>query len=91
MADLLSGFAQFAEPELRPDQRIVGTPPGTRLMRMERLYHGWRLWLATNDFVFGTYLELFDDGRILRCTTRKDEGDEFMWVRPSDDVIRNMR
>lgn len=87
---MLSGFALYVEPELRPDQCTVGTPPGTRLQRIVRLPHGWRLWVATGDFVYGTYLELIEDGRVLRCTTRKDEGDEFFMVRPSDDHIRNM-
>jgi len=91
MTEMLAGFALYVEPAMRPDQCVVGTAPGTRLMRMIRLPRGWRLWLSTNDFIFGTYLELFDDGRILRCTVRKDEGDEYFWVRPSDDAIRNRR
>ena len=67
------------------DHNTIGVPLGTRLQRIIRLPNGWRLWIATADFVFGTYLELFDDGRILRCTTRKDEGDEVYWVRPSNN------
>jgi len=83
---MLEGFAEYVEPEPsgQGNQRVIGTPPGTRLMRLERLPHGWRAWLATRDFVYGTYLELFDDGRVLNCTTRADEGDEYFWVRGQD-------
>ena len=70
---------------------MVATPPGTRLQRIIRLPHGWRLWTATKDFRFGTYLELFDDGRILHCTTRADEGDEYFWSRHSDETIKRAR
>lgn len=88
---LLYGFGLYVEPVQGTsglDHNTIGTPPGTRLMRIERLPRGWRLWLATRDFKYGTYLEMFDDGRILHCTTRVDEGDEYYWVRPSDDMIR---
>lgn len=93
---MLAGFALY-NPESEPaapigvDHYTIGTPIGTRLMRIIRLYHGWRLWTSTADFKFGTYLELFDNGRVLQCTTRVDEGDEFMWIRPSDEHIRNSR
>lgn len=56
-------------------------------MRLIRLPRGWRLWLATRDFVFGTYLELHDTGRVVNITTRADEGDEIFQARPSDDEI----
>jgi hypothetical protein len=46
------------------------------------------VWLSTNDYVFGTWLELYDDGSIVSVTTRVDEGDESFVVRPSDDEIR---
>ena len=45
----------------------------------------WRLWLATNDFVHGTYLALFDDGHCERVTVRAGEGDDIMLIKPSDD------
>lgn len=70
------------------DKNIIGVPPGTRCMRLIRLPHGWRVWLATTDFIYGTYLELFDDGRVLHCTARVGEGDEFFWVRPSDGEVK---
>jgi hypothetical protein len=90
---MLEGFALYQEPEPSGvgDSNTVATPAGTRLMRIIRLPHGWRVWTATNDFRYGTYFELFDDGRILRTTTRVDEGDQHDWVRPSDVAIRGKR
>jgi hypothetical protein len=41
----------------------------------------WRLWLHTHDFVHGTYLTLFGDGRITRTTVREDEGDEVVVIK----------
>lgn len=94
---MLAGFALYQEwsqpkagdPTLQSDSHTMATLPGTRLLRIIRLPRGWRLWLATRDFVFGTYLELFDDGRVLNCTVRADEGDDYYWSRPSDKEIRN--
>lgn len=43
----------------------------------------WRLWLHTNDFVFGTFLELHPDGRVFRVTVRADEGDEVVLIKPA--------
>jgi hypothetical protein len=69
--------------------RVLGMPLGTRLHRIVRQSdHEWLLWLATNDFVFGTYLLLDNDGTVTRVTVRNDEGDEINIVRPSDDAIR---
>ena len=88
---MISGFALLIERELTPDQCNVAMPIGARAQRIVRLPHGWRLWLATADFIYGTYLELFDDGRIMNMTTRRDEGDDYYWARPSDNEIRNMQ
>jgi hypothetical protein len=89
---LIEGFASYKPPEDIPmpvDHTIVGMPPGTRLYRIVRLPRGWRLWIATRDYISGTYLELFEDGRVMNCTARVDEGEEVFWVRPSDQSIRN--
>lgn len=59
-------------------------------MRLERKHDGWIAWLSTNDFVLGTYLYLYNTGRVERITVRADEGDEIMLVRPSDDEIRSL-
>lgn len=85
---MLEGFALHKE--LIPDvtvghhDDVVFVPMGTRLKRIIRLPRGWRLWLSTHDFRYGTYLELFEDGRILSCTSRVGEGDEYFWVKPAD-------
>jgi phage gp46-like protein len=66
---------------------IVGLPIGTRLHRIVRLQHGWRLWIATADYVHGTYLLLHDSGGVERVVVRIDEGDEVSLVRPNDTVV----
>jgi hypothetical protein len=86
---LIEGFALYKETELPPDQSIVGLPPGTRLYRIVRLSHAWQAWIATKDFINGTYLILQDSGRVDNVTARADEGDEVFMVRPSDYNIRN--
>lgn len=85
---MLAGFALYQErpvPYLRrQDHDTISTPPGTRLQRIIRLREGWQLWTATADYVYGTYLVLYNDGAVLNCTVRDDEGDEQFWVRPVD-------
>ena len=68
--------------------RIVGVPVGTRLQRIIRNEDGWQLWVATRDYVYGTYYLLYSDGSMYSVTARPDEGDEYIQVRPSDDTIR---
>lgn len=92
---MLMGFALYTEPTvaLPPthDHNTIQMQPGTRLHRLLRLPHGWRLWIATRDFIYGTYIELFDDGRGITLTSRADEGDEFYCWRPSDEELRRRR
>ena len=85
---MLANFAEYIDKPLPPDHTIVGMPLGARCHRITRLPRGWRVWIATNDFVYGTFLELFDDGRVLHCTTRPDEGEDVYWVRPCDDEVK---
>ena len=68
----------------RGDTNTIGVPPGTRLQRIIRLSTGWLQWLATSNYIHGTYIVLYDDGRIIHVVCRVDEGDEFMQVRPAD-------
>jgi hypothetical protein len=87
-------LAAFRDYELRRasilvDHSVVGVPLGARLRQINRLLSGWRLWTDTNDFVYGSYLELHDDGRITHTTLREDEGPEEFLRRPSDDYIAN--
>jgi hypothetical protein len=65
-------------------ENVIGVPLGTRLMRIERLVGGWRLWTSTADYKLGTYLEMFNDGCIISVTVRDNEGDEVFVVRPQD-------
>jgi len=88
---ILAGFALYQERELTSGECTHALQPGTRAMRIERLVYGWRVWLATRDFIHGTYLELHNDGAILNCTVRADEGDDRFIARPSDNEIRNMQ
>ena len=92
---MLQGFALYHEPtRVYPpthDHNTIAMQPGTRLHRLIRLPHGWRLWTATKDFIYGSYLELFDDGRGMHMTTRVDEGDDYYWWRPSDEELRRRK
>lgn len=63
---------------------VIGTPLGTRLQRIIRLRDGWRLWIATADFVYGTFMDLHNNGLVTSTTTRVGEGDESFVVRPAD-------
>ncbi len=69
------------------DHSIVGIPVGSRLRRIIRKPNGWWIWMATTDFIHGTYLDVRNDGQITRVTIREDEGPEEFVIRPSDDVI----
>lgn len=71
------------------DHNTIGMPLGSRLHRIIRLEHGWRLWTATRDYKYGTYLTLYDNGRITNTTEREGEGIEEFEVRPSDMEIDN--
>ena len=42
----------------------------------------WILWLHTRDWIHGTYLALYDDGRCERVTLRADEGPEIWEIKP---------
>jgi hypothetical protein len=70
---------------------LIGMPLGTRLLRMIRRPGCWWMWLSTSDYVYGTYLCVYDSGRIERVTVRVDEGDDVIVVRPSDEEIRIMQ
>lgn len=81
-------------------KRLVHVPLGTRLMRLERIdrcqYHDeertqtvephWKAWTGTSDFIHGTFLRLYDSGKVERVTIREGEGDEVLLVRPDDQL-----
>lgn len=63
----------------------IAIPPGTKMLRIERVPDGyWKLWLNTNNFKHGTFLELHDDGSILRTTIRTDDVEETITVKEAD-------
>lgn len=70
---------------------IVGMPQGTKCQRIIRLRRGWMVWIATTDYVHGTYLILCDSGEVVRVTAREDEGDEMFVVRPADHSIEQVK
>lgn len=88
---MLQAFADYEmrDPAVAIQHATVGMPLGTRLLRMIRKPDCWWLWLATSDYVYGTYLCVYDDGSITRVTIRGDEGDEEIAIRPSDEEIRS--
>lgn len=65
-------------------QTTIATPLGTRLQRIIRHDDKWQLWIATRDFKHGTYLLLYDDGRIQNVTEREDEGPIMFDVKGTD-------
>jgi hypothetical protein len=72
----------------RPDHDTLFMPLNSKCQRITRLARGWRIWLSTADYKYGTFLELCDDGQVVRFVTRADEGDECIIVRPSDPETR---
>jgi hypothetical protein len=62
------------------DRVQIGYPP--RPPHIHKRY--WRVWLHTNDHINGTFLELHDDGSIIRVTTR-DGYDERVEIKPKDE------
>lgn len=88
---MLSAFREYETYRSRilVDHSIVGIPVGTRLRRIVRQPDGWIIWMATNDFIHGTFLAVYNDGQINRVTIREDEGPEVFRIRPSDDEIAN--
>jgi hypothetical protein len=88
---MLQAFAEFEHRARIALERhaIVGVPTGTRLMQIIRHENGWQLWVSTADFKYGTYFMLYEDGRVTSTTIRRDEGDDTITVRPSDEFIRS--
>ena len=67
---------------IRPTTKI-GVPPGTRFLRLERANDHWIVWINANiDFTLGTYLRLYNSGKVERVTVRIDEGDDIQLIKP---------
>lgn len=65
-------------------KEIIGVTPNTKLKRIERHNNQWLIWTATNDYRYGTYIILRDDGSVLQVTERDTEGPEIINVKPKD-------
>jgi hypothetical protein len=79
----------------------IGIQPGTRLLRIERVPHEftfiggglcetipghWIVWIHHNpDFTLGTYLTLYQDGRMTNTTVHEDGTENVFQVKPPDD------
>ena len=68
----------------------IELPPQRRTLYIDRYTEGhWVLPIHTNlDGTLGTFLYLYDDGKIERITLREDEGDEVVLVKPADKDIK---
>jgi hypothetical protein len=86
---MLAAFASYEQDARIPDMHnIMQQYPGTRLYRVVRCGPDkWRVWLATRDFIHGSFLELHNNGLVVRYDVRPDDGEESFVVRPSDDDI----
>jgi hypothetical protein len=66
----------------------IGIQPGTRLLRIERVPEtvSWIVWIHHNpDFTLGTYLTLYQDGRMTNTTVHEDGTEDVFQVKPPDD------
>lgn len=63
---------------------IIGIPLGTRVHRIDRLGDVWRVWIATKDYMHGTFIDLHMDGHATHTCVRVDEGDDTILIRPPD-------
>ena len=45
----------------------------------------WRLWIHTNDYVYGTFVALHNNGKVERITTREGDGmEDITCIKPKD-------
>jgi len=86
---MVAAFAEYehAVRDLPPTANIIGIQPGTRLYRIVRTNSGWRVWVATRDFIHGSYIELHNDGSAYKWECRPDEGDECFTIRWDDAEV----
>lgn len=78
----------------------IGIQAGTKLLKIQRegitrlgrldynqIYVDghWIIWISTNDYINGTYLKLYNDGRIERVTLREnDPAPDVVLIKPRD-------
>ena len=57
-------------------------PPRTQNGAIDYMGGGvWRLWLHTPNYIHGTFLTLYSNGKIERTTVREDEGDDVVVIK----------
>ena len=87
MLDAFVAYERAQQDTCLPDtHRIIGFLPGVRLLRVIRLDNGWQVWVATRDFIHGTWYEFHDDGSAYKWTCN-EEGDECITIRPDDAEV----
>ena len=64
-------------------RRIVRCTPHARERAAGAVAY-WQVWTDTKDYSVGTYLLMYDDGRIDRVTERADEGPDIWHIKPAD-------
>lgn len=65
-----------------PQEYRIALPPRTQNGAADYMGKGmWRLWLHTPNFIHGTFLMLYPDGKVVRVVVREDEGDEEMIIK----------
>ena len=85
---MIDAFTDYERNHVLHDEyNIMQQYPGTRLYRVVRIPDGWRVWLATRDFIHGSFLELHNSGLVIRYDIRPDDGEDSIVCRPSDDDI----
>ena len=64
----------------------IGIPPQLNALYIERQPNEyWIIPIHTNpQQTLGTFLHLYDDGRIEQVTVRVDRGDETITIKPKD-------
>lgn len=72
----------------------ISIEPGTRLIRIERVLFSeidgvrrdasWFLWINTRDFVHGTGIRLYGDGRMERVTVYEDGTEDILTIKGAD-------
>ena len=66
------------------DPQRIGLPPGTRILAIDTIPGGWRLWLGTRDYIHGDFINLMHDGHVERVFVREDDGDQTHVIKRAD-------
>ena len=64
----------------------IGLPPNLRILYIERWEEGyWRIPIHVDKTgQLGTFIHLYNNGKIERVTIRDDQGDEVVLIKPKD-------